>query len=94
MKKIESMAKRHKIFTGFIFLAIAGMVYFGYAKIVQNKTQENEIQETAIIKKGDIKIVVTGTGQVFAKSQVDLQGEVAGDGIKVEKVLVKNDQTV
>jgi len=51
MKKIESMAKRHKIFTGFIFLAIAGMVYFGYAKIVQNKTQENEIQETAIIKK-------------------------------------------
>ena len=94
MKKIESMAKRHKIFTGFIFLAIAGMVYFGYAKIVQNKTQENEIQETAIIKKGDIKIVVTGTGQVFAKSQVDLQGVVAGDGIKVEKVLVKNDQTV
>ena len=94
MKKIESMAKRHKIFTGFIFLAIAGMVYFGYAKIVQNKTQENEIQETAIIKKGDIKIVVTGTGQVFAESQVDLQGVVAGDGIKVEKVLVKNDQTV
>jgi len=38
--------------------------------------------------------VVTGTGQVFAKSQVDLQGVVAGDGIKVEKVLVKNDQTV
>lgn len=88
------MIKRHKISVAVILIATIGTIYFSYSKIVKNKIQENEVQETAILKKGDIKVAVSGTGQVFAKSQVDLQAVVAGDGIDIAKVAVKNDQMV
>ncbi|MFA9262081.1 MAG: efflux RND transporter periplasmic adaptor subunit [Undibacterium sp.] len=44
--------------------------------------------------KSDLKVLVSGSGQVEADSQVDLKPVVAGDAIEVTTVAVKNDQEV
>jgi RND family efflux transporter MFP subunit len=42
----------------------------------------------------DVEIAVSGTGQVYAKNQVDLKPQVAGDGLDIAEIAVKNDQSV
>lgn len=51
-------------------------------------------QKTVAVTRGDIQLVVTGSGQIAAESQVDLKPVAAGDAIEVTSVAVKNDQEV
>jgi macrolide-specific efflux system membrane fusion protein len=46
------------------------------------------------VEKTDLQVIVTGSGQVEADSQVDLKPVVAGDAIEVTTVAVQNDQEV
>lgn len=92
MINIGKRISRHKFLFGFIVLLLVGSVYFGYNR--NSDTEEDGDIKTATVKKGDITVAVTGTGQVHAKSQVNLKGVAAGDGIDIIEVAVKNDQEV
>ena len=92
IQKIGGKIFQHKfIFLGVVLL-LGSAGYYGY-KQNTDSSEEEEVQ-TAVVEKGNISILITGTGQVQAKNQVDLKGVVAGDGIDVKEVLVKNDQIV
>lgn len=78
--------------SGFIILVFVGALYFGYGG-GSSADEDGEIK-TATVTRGDIAVTVTGTGQIHAKSQVNLQGVAAGDGIDVVEVAVSNDQQV
>lgn len=93
MKKVLSWLWKHKIITLIVIIIIAGGGYYGYKKTSQTQESENQIK-TATAEKGNINITVTGSGQVSAKNQVDLQPQVAGDGLDVIEIKVKNDQEV
>lgn len=86
------MIFQHKLIVLGLVLLLGAVGYYGY-KQNTSSSEEEEIQ-TAVVEKGDISILITGTGQIQAKNQVDLKGVVAGDGIDVKEILVKNDQTV
>lgn len=90
--KIGRWVLKHKFLIAIAILVLAGAIYYGYSKN-SSDTDGGEIK-TATVKKGDISIVVTGTGQVHAGSQVDLKGVKAGDGIDVVEIAVENDQEV
>lgn len=75
-----------------IILALAGGGYYYYQK---NTTATIAPQiKTATVTKKDLIIAVTGSGQIAARSQVNLKPVVAGDAIEVRQVIVKNDQEV
>lgn len=89
--KIGGKIWSHKFLFFIAILIIGGAVYFGYSN---SDTGSGDEMKTATIERGDIEIVVTGTGQVYAESQVDLQGVKAGDGIDVIQVVAQNNQEV
>lgn len=63
----------------------------------QQKNKDSEKQtsiKTVEVEKGNIEVLVSGSGQVEADSQVDLRPQVAGDGLDIVQVLVQNDQEV
>lgn len=75
-----------------IVLALVGGGYYYYQK---NKTATIAPQvKTATITKKDLIVSVTGSGQIAARSQVNLKPVAAGDAIEVRQVAVKNDQEV
>ena len=94
-KKLFGIGKKmweHKFLFVIAVLIIGGAIYFGYNSSLDSG--DDGEMKTTTVEKGDIEIVVTGTGQIYAQSQVDLKGVKAGDGIDVIKVAVANDQEV
>lgn len=87
------MMGRHKFLLAIILLAGGGAFYYSYRQN-SNVVTSNDSLQTTTAQKGAIEILVTGSGQIQAKSQVDLKGVAAGDGIDVIEVAVKNDQAV
>ncbi len=75
-----------------IILALVGGGYYEYQKTKSPAVQTQVKTDT--VKRGDIVVSVTGSGQIAAKSQVNLKPVVAGDAIEVKQVAVKNDQEV
>lgn len=78
-------------------LITAGVLSFGaYALFFQTDTESTGVvtKRTATVEKADLQVIVAGSGQVVADSQVDLKPVVAGDAIEVVTVAVKNDQEV
>ncbi len=51
-------------------------------------------EKTEMVERGDLRVIVSGSGQVEAVSQVDLTPVIAGDGIDVVSVRVENNQEV
>ncbi len=91
LQELPAHLRRHTLKI-IIILAILGGGYYYYQK---NKTVTVAPQiKTAIVSKGDITVSVTGSGQIAARSQVNLKPVVAGDAIEVTQVAVKNDQEV
>ena len=78
-----------------IFLVVI-TCFGGYYYMAQkeNTTAQNVIPTTTTAKVGNIEVLVSGTGQVHAANQVDLKPQVAGDGLDIANIAVKNDQTV
>ncbi len=71
----------------------AGAYYMFFRSDVETVTNGTAIR-TVQVEKSDLRVVVAGSGQVEADSQVDLKPVVAGDAIVVTTVAVKNDQAV
>lgn len=93
-EKTNSWLNDHKIFLiVFAIILLASAFYFFFLRNSQDEVSETMLQIEEVTK-GDIEIVVTGTGQIEAESQVDLKPVVAGDAIEVMEVYVENDQEV
>lgn len=75
-----------------VMCVVGGYIYFMYQKDETVNAQDEPTIEHAT--RGDIILAVSGTGQVYAQEQVDLQPQVAGDGLNVTEVAVTNDQKV
>lgn len=92
MKTLFSWIMAHKVISGFV---VVGMLVIGYALFFRQTTPVTTMtQKTVTVTRGDIQLVVTGSGQIAAESQVDLKPVAAGDAIEVTSVAVKNDQEV
>ncbi len=77
MKKIISLILGHKIISLVIFLIIITGGYLGYQK---TKTTEDSVKyTTAPVEYGMLINSITGTGQVSASNQVDINPKVSGD---------------
>lgn len=50
--------------------------------------------EITTAKRGNLEVAVNGSGQVNADSQVDIRPQVAGDGMDILRIAVKNNQAV
>lgn len=81
----------------FVTLVVVGIVaYGGYFFLSSSNSTDTTVSapRTARVERSDLKVTVSGSGQVEADSQVDLKPVVAGDAIEVTTVAVQNDQAV
>lgn len=90
MSKILKKIFAHKIILTIVVLVIVAAGYFGFTKIQGGKKQETSYV-TAVVKKGNIIVSVSGTGQVSALNQVDINPEASG---KVVYIGVEKGQEV
>ena len=92
MNKIFQWGMRRKWIIFGVICVIGGASYFlFFGKDVQTPVAAPTF---ATAQMGNVEITVSGTGQVYAKNQVDLKPQVAGDGLDIAQVAVKNDQSV
>ncbi len=89
-----SWVGKHKRQTGMILILIVGGGYYHFVYKPDQASQVTPTFQTGTVKRTDIRSVVTGSGQVYAREQVDLKPVVAGDAIDVIRVAVKDDQEV
>ncbi len=94
VKKTGAWFWKNKIKLILFIVLIGGGVYYWQKK--QNTANSNEVNKlkTAVVEMGDIEVLVSGSGQVEAASQVDLKPQVAGDGLDIVSVAVENNQEV
>lgn len=93
LKKGAVFLWKHKVKLVVLAAAVGGGLY--YQNMKNNGSGLDAVRiKTAMVEKTDIEVMVSGSGQIEAESQVDLQPQVAGDGLDVTKVLVKNDQEI
>lgn len=91
MGDIWGQGRKHwKLIAGVLILSSVGYWYFRGT----SSSVTPVVQKTAIVERGDLRVVVSGSGQVEAVSQVDLTPVIAGDGIDVIAVRVQNNQSV
>lgn len=90
--KIPAYARRHWKMFLFIAVLLGGVYYYFSAN--QKAMAPTTIRKSEKVERKDLRVTVSGSGQVEAVSQVDLRPVIAGDGIDVTRVLVKNNQEV
>lgn len=73
---------------------VIGSAAYWYFSGSSSDTDTSVVVKTAQVERGDLRVSVSGSGQIEAVSQVDLQPVIAGDGIDVVSVQVKNNQLV
>lgn len=93
MKNIFTWMRKHAFLSiGALLLIAFGGYYFFF--------RESAVTTPAVVTKqieatrGSLKLIVSGSGQIEANSQVDLKSVRAGDGVDIVSVPVKNDQAV
>ena len=84
--------KKHKV--QIVIGVILCVLEYGYYGKTTDTSVTTSATKTAIVERGDMRVMVSGSGQVEALSQVDLTPVIAGDGIDVLSVNVKNNQQV
>lgn len=77
-----------------VSLAVLCGGYWWWTFQSSSESDEGKTVKTATVKRGDIRASVSGSGQVFAESQVDLQPVSAGEAIDIVSVSVRNNETV
>ncbi|QQS61129.1 MAG: efflux RND transporter periplasmic adaptor subunit [Candidatus Moraniibacteriota bacterium] len=91
---ILNYLKEHAWYLFLLLLVCSGAGYYGYYQEgTTSQTQESNI-EYASATKGNIQVEVTATGQVYAKEQVSLKPQIAGDGLEIMDILVEDGQEV
>lgn len=84
--------RQHAFLSVTAILLLGGGVYYLF---FQSDTAMPVVQNESVeVTRGDIRIAVSGSGQIEANSQVDLKSVRAGDGVDIVSVPVKNDQEV
>ncbi|MDP3956921.1 MAG: efflux RND transporter periplasmic adaptor subunit [bacterium] len=92
MNKLSFWLRAHWM----VSLLVLGIMTGGYYYFRSDTASETAVVQTKgeTAHKGDIRIIVSGSGQIQADSQIDLKPVAAGDAIQVMAVFVKNDQEV
>lgn len=75
-----------------IFIVLGGG-YWYWSQQAQETTVIPQVRTVEVVR-GDIRLAVSGSGQIEAVSQVDLKSVRAGDGVDVTRVLVNNNDHV
>lgn len=92
---MKGMIVRHKTVSAIVLLLVAGGgYYFGYFRPSSSADGTATPPVVVNVTRGDLRVTVTGSGQVYAKDEVALQPVAAGDAIEVVSVAVRNDQEV
>lgn len=91
LKQYVGKAKKHWLKLFILLIALSGIYYFFFRSEDQAPAT---VPKISTVERGDLRVTVTGTGQVEAASQVDLKSVVAGDAADVTSVQVKEDQEV
>lgn len=92
MSQLLLWLKSHVLVT---LIALALLAYAGYVFLVAEEVVPTvTLQRVVTAERGTLRVSVSGSGQVAARSQVDLKSVRAGDGVDVVSVPVKNDQQV
>ncbi len=81
------------VVVGILVLGGAGY-YFGIYRPAQTAGEATAEVRTGTVERGDLRVTVTGSGQVYARDEVALKPVAAGDAIEVLSVHVENDQEV
>ncbi|NTW15603.1 MAG: efflux RND transporter periplasmic adaptor subunit [Candidatus Moranbacteria bacterium] len=88
-----SFFRKHPYWAVLAVFAVAGGGYFWYRQSNSAANQSASIR-TSTVERTDLRVSVTGSGQVYAREEVALKAPAAGDAIEVTGVSVKNDQKV
>jgi len=80
--KIKNWIISHKIIGTILALLVAYIIYWGYGKLFNSSSIETKYV-VAAVQKGTIVTSVSGSGQVSASNQVDLQSKVSGNVVYV-----------
>lgn len=75
-------------------VVLLGGAYYYFSPSSQKTATIATVIKNEKVERGDLRVTVSGSGQVEAASQIDLTPVIAGDGIDVMQVLVKNNQEV
>lgn len=78
IKKLLSIAKKHKIAAGFAVLILAVGGYYGYNNLLKNNAGQTRYV-LAAVQKGAVIVAVSGSGQVADSNQLDIKPKVSGD---------------
>ncbi len=93
--KTASFLGRHKVISIVVLVLAAGGAYYFLYYGPSHATTDTAVQTTTVsAKKEDLRVSVTGSGQVYAEKEVTLNPVAAGDAIEVVSVPVTNDQEV
>lgn len=93
MNQLFALVRAHRLIT---FILLGGIAFGVYALFFTTDEVATPTAERRIVavERGTLTVGVSGSGQVAARSQVDLKSVRAGDGVDVVSVPVKNDQAV
>jgi len=93
--KAWNVAIRHKavIAVGILVLGGAGY-YFGVYRPARIADESVAAVRTGTVERGNLRVTVTGSGQVYARKEVALNPVAAGDAIEVLSIHVENDREV
>jgi len=84
--------KKKFIIIGILLLAVAGGAYYYFSN---KKSAQPTVQvKNWDVKKSDLKVSVEADGKVVAEDGVELSFSVSGDNLEIEKVFVKEGDTV
>ncbi len=76
-KKFLGGILKHKIISAIVIIALAGGGYYAYKSLNSKGTETKYV--LAAVQKGTITTSVSGTGQVSASNQVDVQAKASGE---------------
>ncbi len=77
MKKIKHFIKTKKILSAIILIVVIFGGYYAYSKYAGTNTQNSYIVSRARV--GNVSTTITGTGQVYASSQLDIKSKASGN---------------
>lgn len=76
LTKIKNYIPKHKIISSIIIIVLLFLGYFAYGKMFGVKPTIQYVYGT--VKRGDITLSVSGSGQVATQSQVDIKAQTTG----------------
>ncbi len=77
LEKISSFAKKRKLTTGIIVIAIISTTYFGIGRVRGSTTPPRYILGS--VTKGTLITSISGSGQIAVSDQVEIKSKASGD---------------